>query len=51
MRARETSAELDKLGVQHALVPDSAILISDIYTPSEDPATPGHSRSGGWGSK
>ncbi len=42
VRDRETSAELDKLGVQHALVPDSAILISDIYTPSEDPATPGH---------
>ncbi|QGZ32065.1 polysaccharide pyruvyl transferase family protein [Stutzerimonas stutzeri] len=41
VRDRETSAELDKLGVEHSLVPDSAILISDIF-PQDQTAAPGH---------
>ncbi len=42
VRDRETSAELDKLGVEHNLVPDSAILISDIFPQQVDPTEPGH---------
>ena len=42
VRDRETSAELDKLGVEHNLVPDSAILISDIFPQQIDPTEPGH---------
>ena len=42
VRDRETSAELDKIGVQHSLVPDSAILISDIFPQQVDPGEPGH---------
>lgn len=42
VRDRETSAELDKLGVEHNLVPDSAILISDIFPQPTEPAEPGH---------
>lgn len=42
VRDRETSAELDKLGVQHNLVPDSAILISDIFPRQVDASEPGH---------
>jgi polysaccharide pyruvyl transferase WcaK-like protein len=42
VRDRETSAELDKLGVEHSLVPDSAILISDLFPQQVDPSEPGH---------
>ncbi len=42
VRDRETSAELEKLGVEHKLVPDSAILISDIFPQKVDPAERGH---------
>ena len=42
VRDRETSAELEKLGVEHRLVPDSAVLISDIFPQQPDPAEPGH---------
>lgn len=42
VRDRETSAELDKLGIEHNLVPDSAILIADIFTAQADAAEPGH---------
>ncbi|MHB0765030.1 polysaccharide pyruvyl transferase family protein [Stutzerimonas sp. NM35] len=42
VRDRETSAELDKLGVEHNLVPDSAVLISDIFPQQPEPSEPGH---------
>lgn len=42
VRDRETSAELDKLGIEHHLVPDSAVLISDIFPQQPEPAEPGH---------
>lgn len=42
VRDRETSAELDKLDIKHNLVPDSAILISDIFPQHIDPTEPGH---------
>lgn len=42
VRDRETSAELDKLGVKHNLVPDSAILISDIFPQDTVVSEPGH---------
>ncbi|MCQ2028690.1 polysaccharide pyruvyl transferase family protein [Stutzerimonas zhaodongensis] len=42
VRDRETSAELEKIDVEHNLVPDSAILISDIFPQRVDPAERGH---------
>lgn len=42
VRDHQTSAELDRLGVEHNLVPDSAILISDIYPQQVDSTEPGH---------
>ena len=42
VRDMETSAELDKLGIKHNLVPDSAILISDMYPQDAVAGEPGH---------
>lgn len=42
VRDRETSAELDKLDIGHTLVPDSAILISDMFPRQVDSAERGH---------
>lgn len=42
VRDRETSAELEKLGVEYRLVPDSAVLISDIFPQQPNPSEPGH---------
>lgn len=43
VRDRETSAELEKLDIAHNLVPDSAMLISDMYPVLKPPASePGH---------
>lgn len=42
VRDRETSAELEKIDVEHNLVPDSAILISDIFPQQVDPTERGH---------
>jgi hypothetical protein len=42
VRDRETSAELEKIDVEHNLVPDSAILISDIFPQQVDAAERGH---------
>ncbi|MBF6624655.1 MAG: polysaccharide pyruvyl transferase family protein [Pseudomonas stutzeri] len=42
VRDRETSAELDQLGVKHNLVPDSAVLISDIFPQESTAGEPGH---------
>ncbi|WP_313433490.1 polysaccharide pyruvyl transferase family protein [Stutzerimonas nitrititolerans] len=42
VRDMETSAELDRLGIKHNLVPDSAILISDMYPQDSVASEPGH---------
>ena len=42
VRDMETSAELDRLGIKHNLVPDSAILISDMYPQGSVASEPGH---------
>ena len=42
VRDRETSAELEKLGIEHRLVPDSAVLISDIFPQQSTPNQSGH---------
>ena len=42
VRDMETSSELDKLGIEHNLVPDSAILISDMFPQEPAPSEPGH---------
>ncbi len=42
VRDRETSTELEKIDVEHNLVPDSAILISDIFPQQVDPGARGH---------
>ena len=42
VRDRETSAELEKLDIAHNLVPDSAVLISDLYPVVPSSCEPGH---------
>lgn len=42
VRDMETSAELERLGIKHNLVPDSAILISDMYPQDISASEPGH---------
>lgn len=42
VRDRETSSELEKLGIPHNLVPDSAVLISDMYPVVPSGREPGH---------
>src|SRR5690606_42001533 len=42
MRDRETSAELETLCVQHRLVPDSAVSISDIFPQQPPPDEAAH---------
>jgi len=42
VRDMETSAELERLGIKHNLVPDSAILISDMFPQDTTSNEPGH---------
>lgn len=42
VRDRETSDELQRLGIKHTLVPDCAVLISDLYPQQPASDEPGH---------
>lgn len=42
VRDRETASELEKLDIDHHLVPDSAVLISDMYPVVPSSREPGH---------